>query len=343
MGRKAVSEQVKWQIVGLHQAGDISNREIGRKLNVSEGCVRNTIKTYLNTNDVKDLPRSGRPRKVNERDESIIFRECRKNPRLTNQKLATDFNSKSLNIRISRETVRRILKRKGIGSYKAAKKPMLTPTDRIKRLKWCKERLGWSVEKWSRVIFSDESNFEIFNRKNRIMVKRKKSEKYHPKFCVPRVQKGGGSVGIWGCISHKGTGCCNLYDGRINQYVYIETLENNLIPSAHLFYGESDNWIFQQDGATAHTAISVKKWFQDNKITVMPWCPRSPDLNPIENLWSYVDFKLAQIQITSLPQLKEELFKIWQEIPHDFVMRLIESMPNRVKACYKARGGHIKY
>ncbi|RNA16644.1 transposable element Tcb1 transposase [Brachionus plicatilis] len=40
------------------------------------------------------------------------------------------------------------------------KKPLLTVLDRSKRLKWCKERQRWTVNDWSKVVFSDESNFE---------------------------------------------------------------------------------------------------------------------------------------------------------------------------------------
>ena len=118
---------------------------------------------------------------------------------------------------------------------------MLTILDRIKRRKWCKERLNWSIEDWSKVIFSDESNFEVINRKSRIIVKRKANEKYNKRYVVPRVQGGGGSVGIWGCISFKGTGCCKVYSGRMNQFMYKETLENELLPSVELMYGPDES------------------------------------------------------------------------------------------------------
>ena len=135
--------------------------------------------------------------------------------------------------------MRKILISRGIGSYTAQRKPLLRVTDIMKRRKWCKERLNWSVEEWSRVIFSDESNFQEFNRKSKVMVKRLGSEKYDTKFCVPRLQGGGGSVGIWGCISHKGS--ANIYDGRIDQYAYKDTLESCLKPSISNFYGRSKN------------------------------------------------------------------------------------------------------
>ncbi|CAF0915392.1 unnamed protein product [Brachionus calyciflorus] len=233
--------------------------------------------------------------------------------------------------------------RSGLESHTAVRKPLLTIKDRQKRYKWCKQRLNWTINDWSRVIFSDESNFEVFNRNSRVIVKRFKNEKFHPKFCIPRLQNGGGSAGIWGCISYKGTGISNIYTGRINQFVYINTLENNLLPSVELLFEQNDPWIFQQDGASAHTAHLVSDWFKEQNIEVLPWCARSPDLNPIENLWSYMDAKMVNTKVTSIEHLKEVLHKEWLKIPTEYVKKLIESMPKRVLVCYKAKGGHFKY
>ena len=49
MGRKSVSEDVKWQIMGQVQLGQLSNREIAKNFNVSEHCVRNARKNYGKT------------------------------------------------------------------------------------------------------------------------------------------------------------------------------------------------------------------------------------------------------------------------------------------------------
>lgn len=343
MGKKSVSYETRCQIVGLLKDKTNTNKKIAELVGVSEKCVRTTKKNLEKYGRPKESPRSGRPRKLTDRDEAYLFRQVRKYPTLSNRNIASDFNSKFENIKISRETVRRVLSKKGIGTYTALKKPLLTVKDRLKRLKWCKERLNWSVAHWSSVIFSDESNFEVFNRKARVLVKRFQFEKYHAKFVVPTLQKGGGSAGIWGCISYKGVGCCSIYEGRINQYVYKETLENHLLPSVELFYEKNDPWIFQQDGASAHTAKSVHRWFKIKKIDILPWCPRSPDLNPIENLWAYLDAKLVNIKLTSITHLKEMLRQEWLNIPVEYVQKLIESMPKRVRACYNAKGGHFKY
>ncbi|RNA00859.1 hypothetical protein BpHYR1_031753 [Brachionus plicatilis] len=51
------------------------------------------------------------------------------------------------------------------------------------------------------------------------MVKKFKNGKFHPKFCIPRLQNGRGLAGIWGCISYKGTGICYIYTGPINHFI----------------------------------------------------------------------------------------------------------------------------
>ena len=53
MGRSSVSYSVKWQIVGLKKAGELSNVGIGKLLHVSENCVRQTWKTYVATGGIK--------------------------------------------------------------------------------------------------------------------------------------------------------------------------------------------------------------------------------------------------------------------------------------------------
>ncbi|GFV29966.1 transposable element Tcb1 transposase [Trichonephila clavipes] len=46
--------------------------------------------------------------------------------------------------------------------------------------------------------------------------------------------------------------------------------------------------IFQQDKARPHVARIVQKFFVNHQIELLPWPARSPDLSPIENMWSMV-------------------------------------------------------
>ena len=69
MGKKSVSIETKWMIIGAWQTYTKNNCEIARQFDVSETCVRTTIRKFLQRNDATDSPRCGRPRKNTEQDE----------------------------------------------------------------------------------------------------------------------------------------------------------------------------------------------------------------------------------------------------------------------------------
>jgi transposase len=230
MGKKAVSYQKKMEIVSLKKHTQYSNRQIAKRVGCDEKCVRNTWSAYQLTGDVKDKPRSGRPTKTTDREKSLIFLDSRRNPLFSSQKLAARF-TKTSKKSISRTTVDRILNNKELLSFRMTRKPLLRPSHMIIRRRLCKERLNWTDEKWKSVIFSDESNFELINRKKTIRVRRFACEKYSLLYTKPREQGGGGSIGIWGCISGHGVGSIATYNGRLNAIGYQEILEKVLIPT----------------------------------------------------------------------------------------------------------------
>ena len=342
MGKKAVTREIKQRIIGLYLGG-FNNSEIARTLkSVSRSCASRTIQKFKASGSTADKKRSGRPRKTNQTNDNYIYRIARKNPKYSTKDIAQEINV-TLKNHISRSTVNRRLIDRKLCCYVAARKPLLKPSDRLKRLKFCRDILRMTNYEIRRIIFSDESNFTVLNRKNRVIVRRHSNEKFHSRFIVPRLQGGGGSVGIWGCITYDGPGLHYLYDGRMNQHNYIETLENYLIPTRDIFFGEEPAWQFQQDNAPCHKAKSVTKWFEENKIQVLQWPARSPDLNPIENVWTVIDRKLTKAPVTSAESLKQSLKELFDDLTVEYCRKLFDSIRRRAELCIKNKGGHIPY
>ena len=44
-----------------------------------------------------------------------------------------------------------------------------------------------------------------------------------------------------------------------------------------------------QDNALCHTAKSVKTFPSEEDVTVMEWPAQSPDMNPIKNVWKFLN------------------------------------------------------
>uniref|UniRef100_A0A3Q2ZAS5 Tc1-like transposase DDE domain-containing protein n=1 Tax=Kryptolebias marmoratus TaxID=37003 RepID=A0A3Q2ZAS5_KRYMA len=92
-----------------------------------------------------------------------------------------------------------------------------------------------------------------------------------------------------------------------------------------------------------HRAKTVKTFLEERHIRSMSWPANSLDLNPIENLW----WKLNKMVHDKAPTCKADLAtairESWSQIAEQYCLSLIKSMPQRLQAVIKARGGATKY
>ena len=66
---------------------------------------------------------------------------------------------------------------------------------------WAWERVCWSLTDWHKIIWSDESKFNLFGSDGRIYVRRRVGEEYLPQCVQQMVKFGGGSV-MYGVAYH---------------------------------------------------------------------------------------------------------------------------------------------
>lgn len=268
MDKKSVDHDTRVEIITLYKLKTYNYEEIAQKCNVSSKCVFTTVHNYLENGSVDEKKREGRPRITTSEQDKRLFHLARTQPNASTRSLSAD----AVNHRIptiSYSTVARRLHEFELESHFAVSKPLLTEAHKQKRLAWCEARRNWGYEKCVSVIYSDESNYMLINRKTTATVWRFSNEKYDEKFIKKATQGGGGSVGVWGCIGQQGTGCCATYPGRLNSAGYMEVLENSLIPSLDLLKPTDNDFLFQQDGASCHTAKVVKAWFKDQNINLL--------------------------------------------------------------------------
>lgn len=102
------------------------------------------------------------------------------------------------------------------------------------------------------------------------------------------VKHGGSSIMVWGCMSWNGTGNLTVIEGILNARTYAEILQDNLFQSASKL-GIRDDFLFQQDNDPKHTARVTKEFLLYKVPRRLNTPPQSPDLNPIENLWYFLD------------------------------------------------------
>uniref|UniRef100_A0A8D0AUU4 Tc1-like transposase DDE domain-containing protein n=1 Tax=Sander lucioperca TaxID=283035 RepID=A0A8D0AUU4_SANLU len=75
-------------------------------------------------------------------------------------------------------------------------------------------------------------------------------------------------------------------------------------------------------------------------------CQSLPEhyINPIEHLWDVVERELRALDVhpTSLHQLQDAILSIWANISRECFQHLVESMPRRIEAVLKAKGGQTR-
>ena len=78
----------------------------------------------------------------------------------------------------------------------------------------------------------------------------------------------------------------------------------------------------------------------------MEWPAYSPDITPIENLWSWMKSRVEanyDIQSLNLAELREAIWAAWEAIPEDLLLRLAHSMPERLRLVIEKQGEGIRY
>ena len=122
-------------------------------------------------------------------------------------------------------------------------------------------------------------------------------------------------------------------------------LSKNLLKSKEYLFSNPNRLFFLQQAIDSkHTAKKSIDLLETNHVDTLPWVAQSPDLNPMKQIW--LNFK-SRVRMGALIQNKKNLWermeREWWATNKKLCKRLVHSMPARVRAVIRAKGGYTKY
>ena len=136
---------------------------------------------------------------------------------------------------------------------------------------------------------------------------------------------------------------------KINSEYYVNNLLKNMLPEMKNLAGPDKKFVFQQDGARAHTAkYSIDFLNQEQNLQLLEpdmWPPNSPDLNPLDyGIWGHLSQLVYQgsANFDSIDTLKKKILEVWEAYPQSTIDSVISQFRPRLKKVIEMNGGHIE-
>jgi transposase len=312
------------KILTLYREG-LSLRMIASNLKVAHSTVCYHIQKMNQVSLERKKKSSGRPRAIHPNRFPELKKFLLKNKRFGAEKLVREVNLR-YGVNISSRTLMRYQKELHLKFGPPKKAPLLTDQHRKNQVIFAKKHLKTD---WTPYIFSDEKTFYLNAGKT--------GERYEiGNRPVKQTLKHPPKLHVWWGIS---------LSWKIYPYFFTTNLDQELyriILSERLPQKNSGQWILQQDNDPKHKANKTKRWLDDHTQAWMKdWPAGSPDLNPIENIWSMIADKISANHCISLNSLKRIITKTCNNFPDEMIEKTIKSLPKRLRKIIKSNGETI--
>ena len=145
----------------------------------------------------------------------------------------------------------------------------------------------------------------------------------------------------------KGICYCKRYE-KLSGTMFAEFIENNFIEIFKSSCNPAGN-VFAQDGDPSQNSKAAKTALEKIGTVQFSKPPRSPDLNPIKNVFNLVEKKLGSdavkhsISKETYARFLERVENTLLSYPIEPIDNIIKSMPKRISQVIQYKGHRLKY
>ena len=353
-----VSTELSTYLKFLHQEQGISVRQLSKRYpQFGLSTIWRHASSKINMHPKSKCIRSGRPPKITVRDERLIMRTF-----LAAREANGNVTSKRVGLgagitHVHNRTVRRVLNRHGYCPRQARRKGLLNKKDLLKRVQFSKQIIEhYDEDIWTKDIcfffdgkgFVHKTNPADQAKAPRGLVWRKKGEGLKLTAKGSKAGNGGSVANFFVAISYgKGVCFCKTYE-KLNGKLFAQFVLDNFQEIFASSCNPAGN-LFVQDNDPSQNCKADKVACEKINAVQFSIPPRSPDFNPIENVFNLVSKQLGEDAIEknitheSYEEYVMRVVNTLKSFPIETIDNIIRSMPDRMRQAVDCGGHRLKY
>ena len=149
---------------------------VAKEFGISQQLVSVWTRLHKKRGTLEKNARSDRPRKTTKYEDRIIRRQSVADPKRSALAIRDDLQENyGVNVHVS--TVKRRLATVDLNGRRPSRKSMISDKNRKVRLQFAKKYASWTIVDWSKILWSDESKFNLFSSDGIQYVRRPKNKR----------------------------------------------------------------------------------------------------------------------------------------------------------------------